>query len=470
MHPVLSIVERYSAISAAPILNLHRHQDGYIAFATERDGEDFRPLVAIRASELETYFPQFRDQLLKDAYVGINADWRLRSFGEDGHSYGYPLHRSDKLRYINASYVDIDFYRLNLDLGTVIGRKSGQLPPATMIVKSGRGLWLLWLICDPKSPEHQQRAFTDTLDLYSRVQRAIIERLMNLGADTGATDATRHIRLAGSLNTESETTVQWWIQGESQSGYIYTLPQLAKFFRVEPAKRHKCELVAHNPAKRRGHVALNAGRLEDFNMLRGLRGGFSEGCRNNAAKIYSWLLRANRCPRYDLPGKLAMFGAECHPGLSKAEIKAAWKYTKLRWMKNQTISDWLGVTKAESEVLKRFPPASQFRTGNEPPPGPRPRDAQRQAVQNRRFIITEIIADLGRVPPLRKMAEAINGMGFMGNHQTVFKDYKALGIQSKRAAKPATGQQTLSLYCMQESVDKKPVSENVQVPGLVEVA
>ena len=61
MHPVLSIVERYGAISGAPILNLHRHQDGYIAFATERDGEDFRPLVAIRASELETYFPQFRD-------------------------------------------------------------------------------------------------------------------------------------------------------------------------------------------------------------------------------------------------------------------------------------------------------------------------------------------------------------------------------------------------------------------------
>ena len=42
MHPV-SIVERNGAISVAPIRNLHRHQDGYIAFATERDGEDFRP-------------------------------------------------------------------------------------------------------------------------------------------------------------------------------------------------------------------------------------------------------------------------------------------------------------------------------------------------------------------------------------------------------------------------------------------
>src|SRR4029434_2234856 len=60
----------------APILALHRHQDGYIAFAVARDdGEDkdFRQLVSIRADELARYFPQFREQFLKDSYVSINA-------------------------------------------------------------------------------------------------------------------------------------------------------------------------------------------------------------------------------------------------------------------------------------------------------------------------------------------------------------------------------------------------------------
>ena len=136
-----------------------------------------------------------------------------------------------------------------------------------------------------------------------------------------------------------------------------------------------------------------------------------------------------------MPDKLAMFGAECHPGLSKAEIKAAWKYTKLRWMKN--ISDWLGVTKAESEVLKRFPPASQFRTGNEPPPGPRPPTSSAASCPEQTFYYSQEIADLGRLQPF--IAQEIGGRGFMGNHQTVFKDYKALGIAIvKRAAKPAT--------------------------------
>ena len=87
----------------APILALHRHHDGYIAFAVARDaGEDFRPLISIRRDELARYFPEFREQLLKD-YVSINAGWRLRRHGSDGAAYGYPLHRTDRLRYLCAS-------------------------------------------------------------------------------------------------------------------------------------------------------------------------------------------------------------------------------------------------------------------------------------------------------------------------------------------------------------------------------
>jgi len=74
----------------APILALHRHDDGYIAFAVARDsGDDFRPLISIRRGELARYFPEFREQLLKDAYVSINADWRLQRHGKAGAAYGH---------------------------------------------------------------------------------------------------------------------------------------------------------------------------------------------------------------------------------------------------------------------------------------------------------------------------------------------------------------------------------------------
>jgi len=48
----LAISKKFREVTPAPILRLHRHQDGYIAFATERDGDDFRPLVSIRANVL----------------------------------------------------------------------------------------------------------------------------------------------------------------------------------------------------------------------------------------------------------------------------------------------------------------------------------------------------------------------------------------------------------------------------------
>jgi hypothetical protein len=449
--PGLVVAKTFAEVTPAPILHLHRHADGYIAFATERDGEDWRPLVSIRAGELETWFPLFREQLLKDSFVGINADFRLRSYGDHGAAYGYPLHRTNRLRYVNACYADLDCYKLGLDVGTVIGRvinlqDSGQLPHASMIVRSGRGLWLLWLIHDPKTPDQSAGAFPDKLDLYARIQQAIIERLLHLGADPAARDATRHIRVPGSLHTAAESTVEWWVQGRSETGYTYTLQELAERLRVVGTIRHGREVVAHNPAKRRGWVALNARRLREFNTLRAMRGGFSEGHRNNAAKIYAWLLYCNGLS-YDVPGLTGQFGRECRPPLSKAEIKDAWKYAKqkLRRMKDQTVSDWLNITTAEASLLEKLPPASGFRAANDDLAPPIPRERQQRAIQERRGALQAIIAGIGHVPPVREMARLLGERGFSGNHQTTFTDYKALGLEWDRTRKATRMQEARQL-------------------------
>ena len=441
------VSKKYTDMAPAPILRLHRHGDGYIAFARERDGDDFRPLVSIRASELETWFPAFREDLERDGFVGINADWRLRSVGEHGESYGYPLHSSDRLRYINACYVDIDFYKLNLDLGTVIGRvinlqESGQLPYASMLVRSGQGLWLLWFVHDVESPDLSQRAFPDKLELYSHIQAAIIERLLPLGADMAARDAARYLRIPGSWNTSAEGSVEWWVQGKGDAGYVYTLRDLALRLRAFPVHRHGREIIAHNPAKRRGWVALNARRLRDFNTLRALRGGFSQGCRNNAAKLYAWLLRCNATCNSDVIGLTTNLGRECHPFLSKSEVKDAVQYSKkmqTRRMFDQTISDWLRITATESEILERLPPAGRPRVV----PVHAPIASIRQAMDARRAAIQAILAEVGYVPTVRAMAAIIHA-----NHQTVLNDYNSLGIKWGRtteAQKEKQGKQG-SLY------------------------
>jgi hypothetical protein len=452
----LQICEKYAEVAPAPILHLHRHEDGYIAFAAERDGDDWRPLVSIRASELETWFPLFRDQLLKDAYVGINADWRLRKHGDHGAAYGHPFHGNDRLRYINACYVDIDFHKLNIDLGTAIGRvinlqESGQLPHASMIVKSGRGVWLLWLIHDIENPDISQRAFPDKLELYSRIQHAIIERLLPLGADMAARDAARHLRVPGSLHSGAEQTVEWWIQGESSSGYVYTLPQLAELFKAIPTRRHRGEIIAHNPAKRRGWVALNARRLRDFNTLRALRGGFSEGCRNNAAKIYAWLLRVNAVPPADVRGIVSHMAAQCKPKLDNAAVKDAVTYgKKLQRMTDQTIANWLGVTREEAEMLEGLPPAGSTKA-------PRPRLQDR--IAERRATIRDTIAEAGRVPSLREVGAILKAKGHAGSVRTVLNDYRALGIKPEEARPEPLPQEPLfsSTVCKESKQPPPPL-------------
>ena len=59
-----------------PIKVLHRHDDGFIAFALKEDDKGFRPSFAIKASALESMFPEYVDRLTKNAYVSINAAYR----------------------------------------------------------------------------------------------------------------------------------------------------------------------------------------------------------------------------------------------------------------------------------------------------------------------------------------------------------------------------------------------------------
>jgi hypothetical protein len=56
---------------------------------TRLDGEhyessdDWTPVIAMRASELQSIFPQFREQLLKDFFVSMNASWCLAHKGTE---------------------------------------------------------------------------------------------------------------------------------------------------------------------------------------------------------------------------------------------------------------------------------------------------------------------------------------------------------------------------------------------------
>jgi hypothetical protein len=257
----------------------------------------------------------------------------------------------------------------------------------------------------------------------------LIDRLLALGADPAARDAARYIRIPGSLNTSSENTIEWWIQGSEDGGHVYDLFELAKRLRITPTQRLKREVKTRNPAKRRGLEAMMAERWREFCQVWAMRGRFSDGCRHNAVKIYAWLLRYRGLPQGAILRSLTVFGRECQPKLTDSEIAVAWKYDKIRKMRDQTISNWLFITPPEAAKLISLAPEARFK--QEIPSLPKPRDLQRIAVRHRRTVIKLIIEEVGWVPSVRKMSELLKAKGVTATFKTVSSDYIEVGIESK---------------------------------------
>ena len=72
------------------------------------------------------------------------------------------------------------------------------IPRPNLIIDSGRGLALIWNI--EKVPHM-------ALPLWKAVQEYLYSQLKEFGADRKALDATRILRVAGSINSKSGTRV-----------------------------------------------------------------------------------------------------------------------------------------------------------------------------------------------------------------------------------------------------------------------
>jgi len=439
-------------VELALIQAIHRHTDGVVTFHCKQN-DQFENLFAIRSGYLPCLLSTTDQRLASDAFMSVNAYW----YPERTPRYlsAAQCRKPNRLRYLCACFADLDFYKLGLTYGQVIGtivdyQDGGVIPPVSIIIRSGRGVWLVWLLRDPKNPRLPPRAFPEKQQQYRRVQQRIHERLANLGAD--AQDALRLLRVPGSIHSVSGERVSYFVQADDAGRcFSYTLDEIATQFGLrKDGWFHRLALKTQerqNGRRWRGPKALTEYRMKDFIRLLELRrGGFDKGCRNRAALYYAWLLKCQRIPKDDALRKVTNLGTACRPPLSAAECRDAVKsgYNP-NWtngiakvtakpappsIKYQTVSDWLDIKPEEAAQLKKYPPASRF--GREQTQSSS-RPTRRQVAEERRDKISRIVADTGVVPPLRRMQQLLRESGHVVSQVTVMHDYQALALVRPRA-------------------------------------
>ncbi len=421
-----------------PILEIHRGPDGFVTFH-RKPGEELENLGSVPIAELETIFPEIIAELERDSYFSINSFYRAGRNGNCLPVLKPAFRKADGARYLNACFVDIDFHDQSgpFDFGYQFGQvitlqEKRIIPPASLVMRSGRGLWLFWLLVSPQNPLMPSQAFPEQVLAFNAIEHELIRRT---NADSKARDVARITRVPGSINTKAGETlrVMYWTQRDANGrAYVYTLESLADFLGVELPRLRPTRQAAEPRPKAseralRGWSALWKQRFDDFETLRRMRSGFSDGCRNHAAYIYGVILRGNGLNDAAIRQAVTILGRECHPPLSEEAIKGAIHQSgqSRRQIKDSTIAGDLKVTSEEARILPRWAESKILHRID--PVDMNLRPAQRK--QFRYDAIAEIVRSLdGRLPSGRKMAELLQQRGIQTSHVQVLTDYQRLQL------------------------------------------
>jgi hypothetical protein len=473
--------------NASAIHLIHRASDGFIPLARKPAG-DWQELGAVPVNQ--PLLPHLLELVNQDGYFGVNSSFRtghrfttrqtwmpilgeqpgaeqqiaktVRQSVNPATQLPYAHHQTDALRWLNVAYTDLDGYKLGLSTLDMLDglqrlQESGDIPPATMFARSGRGLWAFWCLLDAKNPTEgecqvhgathtpysPQRASGKAIALYARVQHAIAKRLTHLGADLGALDGARFAPVPGTLKTAQNTRVHYWLQaGESGEPFAYTLSGLARALGlpltqrehpiVEQAFRGTRTLTpdtvneAKSTAGRKGWRVRWERTLADFEILLRLRGGgFDEGRRSTGAFYYALILRKAGMPDVDTRGRLRTYANLCRPALDEHAIAHAMKQAKRprgHHLSTARLIAELGITEKESTYLEQW--------GRVQPKGA----TNGHQADARRQFLRDWIAQLGGfVPSTRLAASHCERHGFSSNNSTIWRDYLAMGYQPTEA-------------------------------------
>lgn len=417
---------------------IHRADDAYIRFLHSTGQGGLRLLQStaqdpycrsgsVKAEHIDQVLARYEAQVDQDAYFSVNGYFRPGT------------HETSDLRRLNACYADLD-HRFTLSFPEAVHQimdlqENGDIPPASIISRSGTGSWLFWLLHDEDS-DLPPRAWPEKIDIYRGIMQSIHNRIRDLApalqADPKALDPSRITRIPGSLHSGASRRVHYMQQhDEAGAVFRYTLDELAEIFGVDlqPDKTKQ-----RDPARRRvpkrinGLRALAAQRLAEFWLLFDHRGGLQgppvtkPGCRYYGALILVKLLRDSGYPPEKVQHEVRSMARQCQPPLSGREVVKALSATPLK-ISNAKLCSWLQVSSEEAALLglnhlRPDKPVKKWEPG------------KRDRLQLRRALLRQLHQRLpaDHNPTVPTLQSILGSMGPVASLRTVHRDALSVGF------------------------------------------
>ena len=275
----------------------------------------------------------------ENVYISMNTFYRT-------------LRRIDTIKELMCNYIDLDTYNTKFTNDQILMNLNDnyfgkKIPTPNLIVKSGRGLNLIWSI----EPVPYM-----ALPLWKAIQEYLYSQLKEFGADRKALDPTRILRVPGSINSKNGTRVEII----ETNDYVWSLREIQKEFLPElnenrPKKKGRPKKVVYVHRER----SLYLGRLLDISKLCELRNYDVKGQREIILFLYRYYL----CYFYEDENKaledvLELNKMFIQPLREKELIKATESAEKVfkskdkdYKYKNDTLIELLQITEKEQEYM-----------------------------------------------------------------------------------------------------------------------
>jgi hypothetical protein len=138
--------------------------------------------------------------------------------------------KTEQLKRLNALYVDLDCYKLNMSKESVLMELyddyfGSKIPVPTFVIDSGRGLYLIWKINEDRN----------ALPRWTSVMNYIFNACITFNADPACKDASRILRVPFSINSKSGTAVKIL----DFNDVTYTLHEIIREYGIQPSSFQK---------------------------------------------------------------------------------------------------------------------------------------------------------------------------------------------------------------------------------------